>query len=220
MKQGCRAPQFILHHSWTCHLKNAELEAKHQKYKGRVLRGDVVQDGAVWKTQLFFLNAICTVILWQDCYGRGNLNKSFLKYGWEKVPNWDCLFVHHQERLFLSVYVVDMKLAGKRRNLDPMWELLYKEVDLENQNLSWSCILGLRSKTMRNKQRFCGRLQNHAWIQDFRRSNGKFPWLENLRISSWSYYMEGHAKKCVERYCELANKTTQQLYKVPKPRIP
>ena len=28
-----------------CHLKNAELEAKHQKYKGRVvLRGDVVKD--------------------------------------------------------------------------------------------------------------------------------------------------------------------------------
>ena len=28
-----------------CHLKNAELEAKHQKYKGRVvLRGDFVKD--------------------------------------------------------------------------------------------------------------------------------------------------------------------------------
>ena len=26
--------------------------------------------------------------------------------------------------------------------------------------------------------------------------------------------MEGHAKTCVERYCELANRTTQQLYKV------
>ena len=27
------------------HLKNAELEAKHQKYKGRVvLRGDIVKD--------------------------------------------------------------------------------------------------------------------------------------------------------------------------------
>ena len=26
--------------------------------------------------------------------------------------------------------------------------------------------------------------------------------------------MAGHAKKCVERYCELANKTTQQLNKV------
>ena len=28
-----------------CHLKNTELEAKHQKYKGRVvLRGDIVKD--------------------------------------------------------------------------------------------------------------------------------------------------------------------------------
>ena len=31
--------------------------------------------------------------------------------------------------------------------------------------------------------------------------------------------MEGHAKKCVEGYCELANKTTQQLYKVSTPCI-
>ena len=31
--------------------------------------------------------------------------------------------------------------------------------------------------------------------------------------------MAGHAKKCVDRYCELANKTTQQLYKVSTPCI-
>ena len=31
--------------------------------------------------------------------------------------------------------------------------------------------------------------------------------------------MAGHAKKCVERYCELANKTTQQLCKVSTPCI-
>ena len=30
-------------------------------------------------------------------------------------------------------------------------------------------------------------------------------------IHSWSCDMEGHAKKCVERCCELPNKTTQQL---------
>ena len=36
-------------------------------------------------------------------------------------------------------------------------------------------------------------------------------------ISTWSYDMEGHAKKCVERYCELANKTTEQLHKVETP---
>ena len=47
----------------------------------------------------------------------------------------------------------------------------------------------------------------------------KLPCSENLRIFSWSYDMEGHAKKCVERYCELANRTTQHLYKVSTPCI-
>ena len=133
-----------------CHLKNAELEAKHQKYKGRVvLRGDIVKDDSgsyavfteqgssasqmtaakimdiisrlpgcsgqaadavsaytqvkmedahnllkipksecpdIWirlprhkwpkSWSLFLLSGICTVILWQDCYGKGNLRKS------------------------------------------------------------------------------------------------------------------------------------------------
>ena len=47
----------------------------------------------------------------------------------------------------------------------------------------------------------------------------KLPCSENLSISSWSYDMEGHAKKCVGRFCELANRTTQQLYKVSTPCI-
>ena len=47
----------------------------------------------------------------------------------------------------------------------------------------------------------------------------KLPYSENIRIFSWSYDIEGHAKKCVERYCELANKTTQQLHKVSTPCI-
>ena len=47
----------------------------------------------------------------------------------------------------------------------------------------------------------------------------KLPYSENFRISSRSYDMEGHAKKCEERHCELTNKTTQQLYKVSTPCI-
>ena len=47
----------------------------------------------------------------------------------------------------------------------------------------------------------------------------KLPCSENLSFSSWSYDMEGHARKCVERYCELASRTTQQLYKVSTPCI-
>ena len=49
--------------------------------------------------------------------------KITLKHGWEKIPNWECLFVHREQGLFLSVYVGDIKLAGKNQNLDPMWKL-------------------------------------------------------------------------------------------------
>ena len=38
-----------------------------------------------------------------------------------------------------------------------------------------------------------------------------------VTFSSWSYDVECHAKKCVERFCELANKTTEQSYKVATP---
>ena len=42
--------------------------------------------------------------------------------------------------------------------------------------------------------------------------------MENhVKTLTWSYDMEGHAKKCVERFCELANQTTQQQYKVSTP---
>ena len=39
------------------------------------------------------------------------------------------------------------------------------------------------------------------------------------KTSAWSYDMEGHARKCVERYCELANQKTEQLYKVSSPGL-
>ena len=63
--------------------------------------------------------------------GKGNLRKSCLNMGWEKIPNWECLFVHREKGLFLSVYLDDIKLTGKKQNLDPMWKVLDKEVDFE-----------------------------------------------------------------------------------------
>ena len=112
------------------------------------------------------------------------------------------------------------KLAGRKQNLDPMWKVLNKEVDLgeptsflDHENLGCtqrqcevSQDIGDNCRTMFESRISAGGLEN-------------LPFPQNLRISSWSYDMVGHAKKCVERYCELANKTTQQLYKVSTPCI-
>ena len=192
-----------------CHLKNAALEAKHQKYKGRVvLRGDIVKDDSVSyavfteqgssASQMTAAKIMDIISRLPDCDGQAadavsaytqvkmedahkllkipksecpdiwirlprhrwpkswssmedpvvplernlyghplagllwerRFEKILLKHGWEKIPNWECLFVHREKGLFLSVYVDDKKLAGKKQNLDPMWKLLNKEVDL------------------------------------------------------------------------------------------
>ena len=47
-----------------------------------------------------------------------------LKVGFEKVKSWECLYVHREKKLFLSAYVDDYKMAGKKENIGPMWDTL------------------------------------------------------------------------------------------------
>ena len=163
-----------------CHLKNAELETKHQKYKGRVvLRGDIVKDdsgycavfteqdsSAAQMTAAKVMDIIprlpgcagqaadavsaytlvkmedapkCQTIPKSECpdiwirlpkhkwlksrsnmedpvvpfernlYGQPlagllwelQFEKIMLEHGWEKVPKWECLFVHREKRINL-----------------------------------------------------------------------------------------------------------------------
>ena len=77
------------------------------------------------------------------------IEKILLQHGWEKVSNWECLFVHREKGLFLSVYVDDIELAGKKQNLDPMWKVPNKEVDLgEPASFVDHVHLGCTQKTM------------------------------------------------------------------------
>ena len=77
---------------------------------------------------------------------------------------------------------------------------------------------------MPDKQGYCG--SNDRSMFESRISAGATEQLSETKatvkpdaetISSWSYDVEVLAKKCGERYCELANKTTEQLYKVATP---
>ena len=118
------------------------------------------------------------------------------------------------------MYVDDIKLAGKTQNLDPLWKLLNNEVDLgEPTSFLDHVYLGCTQRQCQISKDIVDiyRTMFESRISAVRAD--KLPFPQNLRISSWSYDMEGHAKKCKERYCELANKSTQQLYKVSIPCI-
>ena len=118
------------------------------------------------------------------------------------------------------MYVDDIKSAEKKHNIDPMWQVLNQEGDLgEPSSFLDHVYLGC---TQRQCEVSKDIVDYNRTMFESRISAGrveKLPFRQNLRISSWSYDMEGHAKKCVERYCELANKTTQQLYKASTPCI-
>ena len=111
-------------------------------------------------------------------------------------------------------------LARKKQNIDPMWKVFNKQVHVgESASFLDHVYLGY---TQRQCETMKDIIDNYRSMFESRISAGeteKLTCSENLCISSWSYEMEGHAKKCVERYCELANKTTQQLHKVSTLRL-
>ena len=150
-------------------------------------------------------------LLWERQF-----DKILLKHGWEKfkIGNVSLYIV---KRIILICVCGWLKIG---------WKETKPSSDVEStQPRSWfwrtniflgSCILGVHSTSMPSK------VDNYRTMFESRISVGgveKLPCTQHLRISSRSHDMAGHAKKCVERYCELANKTTQQLYKVSTPCI-
>ena len=123
------------------------------------------------------------------------------------------MFVKREKGLVLAVYVDDIKLTGKKQNIYPMWKILMKDVDLgEPTSFLDHVYLGC---TQRECQTSKDVVDNYKSMFESRISAGDVEKLPcsgkpDANISSWSYDMESHAKKCAERYCELANKTTQQ----------
>ena len=121
------------------------------------------------------------------------------------------------------MYVDDFKLSGKTENIEPTWKILMKDVDLGKPTSFLDHVyLGC---TQRECQISNDIVTNFWDMFESRISAGakeKLPTRASgtpdaETTSSWCYDMEGHAKKCVERYCEFANKTTEQLYKVTTP---
>ena len=154
-------------------------------------------------------------LLWERQF-----EKILLKYGWEKVSNWECLFRSPWKRVILICVCGWHQIGWKETEH-------WSDVESTNQRsrfgrnniFPWTVYL---SCTQRHCEISKDTVDNYRTMFESRISAGgteKLPYSENFRISSWSYDMEGHAKKCVERYCELANKTTQQLYKVSTPCI-
>ena len=140
----------------------------------------------------------------------------------EKAPTWESPFVHRQQGLYLPEYVDDITMAGKTQNLEPTLKMLMNKVDLEKPTSFHDQVY------LCCTQRECE--PNNSLVDDCRKmfesricaeATEKLPDSEKKRrsglVTAWSCDMAGHPQKCVERYCELAYKNIDQLYKVSRP---
>ena len=57
-----------------------------------------------------------------------------LEETWENVPSWVCLYFHPQAQLFQSENVDDIKLAGSKASVAPIWlnKKINRNIDLED----------------------------------------------------------------------------------------
>ena len=200
---------------WKMHHRYWKFQTQNVQIFGYVYQNtNGPNHGPAWKTQSFLLSEICTV-LWQDYHGKGNSGKFHWNTAW-KIPNGDCFFCTPRKKDHsLSVHVNDIKLAGKKQNIDPMWKVLMKDVDLgEPTSFLDHVYLGCTQRECETSKDIVDSYRNMFEYKISARAKEKLPCSgkPDADIVSWSYDMDGHAKKCVERYCELAKKTTQQLY--------
>ena len=148
-------------------------------------------------------------ILWQDYCGKGNLRKSYWDTVGRRFPIGNAYsYTVKKDYSYLCVWMTFNWLERNKTSIR-CGKYSTKKLIWENQQHSLTMYTWDVLKDNVNISKDV--VDNYRTMLESRISAGateKFPCSENLRISSWSYDMEGHAKKCVERYCELANKTT------------
>ena len=104
---------------------------------------------------------------------------------------------------------VDVKMSGKKQNMAPMWKKLMKLVDLDEPTSFVDHVyLGRDERECKPNENLVEEYKKMLETQISAKATEKLLVWENphAKTVSWSYDMEGHAQKCLERYCELANK--------------
>ena len=90
-----------------------------------------------------------------------------LGLGRDKVLNWECLFVHRQQGLLLSVYVDDIILAGLKQHLNTMTKKMMKLVDLgEPTSFLDHVYLGSTQRECKSNESIVEKCSNHESLPE------------------------------------------------------
>ena len=133
-----------------------------------------------------------------------------LELGWEKSTELGRYFLFIGNKVYScrKTWMTSKWLERNRIRLPcgRNWWNLFSMCSLDALNVNAS-----RTKSKLTNTRKCS---NHELLLELKNDqDGKSPTQKRSR----GHDMEGHAKKCVEKCCELANKKTERSYKVSTP---
>ncbi len=146
--------------------------------------------------------------------------------GWRRMPSWECMFVHEELQLVLSIYVDDFKMAGIKENLAAGWKTLVDNGLVLDPPTPLADYLGVgqapheiseqEAKFLVEGVRDC--LSEAWWKPSDKNQPGqrveKKPSIRGIR-----YINEGFIGQCVDRYCELAQNERSKLKRATTPSI-
>ena len=112
-------------------------------------------------------------------YWEEHCNKFLLEAGFKPIEAWPSCFWHEKLKLMLSVYVDDFKLSGPKESLKKGWDLIRKNIQMEDPTplqLYLGCI----------HRKFEGKLEKDGPV-----------------VNGVEYDMESFLASCVQRYLQL-----------------
>ena len=154
-------------------------------------------------------------------YWENHFTEKVLSTGFRKMMGWECLFVHDDLQLILSVYVDDFKLVGKSENLAKGWKRLTDtglELDpptpLGDYLGCGQFPLSISAAEAQRRLEHVHPLQEEslARLTNDERLTGK-------PVRAVRYDMFGFFQQCIDVYCEHAKTDRSQLRTAKTPSV-
>ena len=132
--------------------------------------------------------------------------KTIVEEGWRgEVSGWQCLYLHRTNHCFL-VSVCKRQKDGRENSehAKDVCEIAKASRFGRPCIVHWWSIFWMYSTSSTCQERNCdGKRENCPRSWSAQEQSPKY-------ITAWSHDMEGHARKCIERCCELSRKTIAQ----------
>ena len=141
--------------------------------------------------------------------------------GFLPINDWECCHYHSDLKLVIAVYVDDFKMVGPIDSLKKGWARIRERLTLDDPTQSGT-YLGCdhvqqqyRSDDPQWKAIFTA-LQEHVLPE---KARGNPREADGKLLNGLEYWMRGFIDQCVERYCELCHKRTQDIKERDTPSL-